>query len=120
MNILLVDDDPYIRELIDFMLESEWHIMTSCPNVKEATDKVSENMYDLLITDIVMPNEDGISLIKYIKQNDINIPVIAITAGIENAQDDYVHYAEMFADLVLKKPVKKQILIDAIQKLNSC
>jgi DNA-binding response OmpR family regulator len=119
MNVLFLDDDPYIRELIDFMLAPEGFKVTQCSSVSEAINVLEDKSFDVCITDIVMPEEDGTSLIKHIKQNEFDIPVLAITAGIENAQDDYVHYAEMFADLVLKKPVKKEVLLKSLKKLTS-
>lgn len=80
MKVLLVDDEKYMllamREVVKRLgLDSD-----SAENVKEAKQLIKENNYNLIISDIKMPGEDGIALLEHIRQISLNIPVILITA----------------------------------------
>src|SRR5690606_22388001 len=70
---------------------------------------------ELVITDIVMPNEDGTKLIKHLKNMKPDLPVMAMTGGIENALDDYVAFASLYSDFTLSKPFTKSELIEGIE-----
>ena len=117
MKILLVEDDDFVRTLLSEQLTSENFEVVVHSNVDDAVASLTTDTFDLLITDILMPHKDGTLLIKFSKQHKPSIPVIAITGGLENAQDDYQHLAEMFADETLVKPIKKQELVDLIRRL---
>lgn len=117
MKILLVDDNAFILEVIQRMLDGENHEITPKFNVDEAVTALNEASFDLVITDIVMPEKDGVKLVQYVKAKKPQIPVIAITGGVENAVEDYAHYANMFADEVLTKPLQKDRLIETITRL---
>jgi DNA-binding response OmpR family regulator len=119
MKILLVDDDKFILELVAFMLGPEGFEIMPCSSVTEAISTMEENdrEFDLVITDIIMPEQDGTKLAQYVSSVAPSIPVLAMTAGLENAVDDYVHLADMFADETIAKPLKKDELLDAIKRL---
>jgi DNA-binding response OmpR family regulator len=72
-----------------------------------------------VITDIVLPEKDGTELIKYIKASGDTLPVLAITGGVENAAEDYRHYADFFATKTLVKPIQKDVLLQAVKELTS-
>lgn len=77
---LIVDDEPDIRELLDITL-SRMDIDThSAENISQAKDLLSEHRYDLCLTDMRLPDGNGIELIKYIQENVSNLPVAMITA----------------------------------------
>ncbi len=118
MKILVVDDNQYILEVVSFMLKDqavELELRSDVDGAIEAFDK--NEGFDLVITDIVMPEKDGTKLAKHIKEKNGNVPVLAITAGVENATEDYMNYAAMFADETMAKPLKKDELLDAIKRL---
>ena len=116
MKILLVDDDAFIRELIQNQLsETGWDI-TALSTAEEAARLLAASHFDLLITDIVLSGIDGGKLMQHARTHNPDLPIIAITGGVENAQDDYAHYADMFADETLVKPIAKDKLIAAIGK----
>ncbi len=118
MRILIVDDNQFILEVIQKMLSDEPHELFTENNVDDAISFIESNENcDLVITDIVMPEKDGTKLAQYVKKHSPSIPVLAITGGVENAVEDYAIYAEMFADEVLKKPLKKDELIETINRL---
>lgn len=77
---LIVDDEPDIRELLDITL-SRMDIDThSSENITQAKELLSEHRYDLCLTDMRLPDGNGIELIKYIQENFSNLPVAMITA----------------------------------------
>lgn len=116
MKVLLVDDDDLILDLLNGVLERENHDVTICANAQEAIDAVNDS-YDLVITDIVMPGQDGTKLAKHVKEKYSNTPVIAITGGVENAVQDYEHLGDMFADETLGKPFRPQDLLETIERV---
>ena len=117
MKLLIVDDNAFILKVIEQMLDGEGHDITAKSNVDDAIANLETAPCDLVITDIVMPEKDGTKLAQFVKSKKPEIPVLAITGGVENAAQDYAHYAEMFADEVLQKPLKKDELIATIAKL---
>ena len=108
-NLLIVDDDPEIRNYLRKELSSDFHIDT-CSNGKEALQYVFSKQPDIIISDVMMPEMDGITLCKKIKQNiDLNhIPVILLTAkSDENTNLQGLKYG---ADAYLTKPFYIEIV----------
>ena len=79
-SVLIVDDEPDIRELLDITL-SRMGLETHCAaNLKDARAMVAEIQPDLCLTDMRLPDGNGISLVEYIQQDHAQIPVAMITA----------------------------------------
>ena len=77
---LIVDDEPDIRELLDITL-SRMNIKTySAENITQAKDLLNQHHFDLCLTDMRLPDGNGIELIKYIQKNISSLPVAMITA----------------------------------------
>ena len=68
IRILVVDDEESIRELLEIMLRREDYYVDSAPNGKEAMKKMVKHHYDVIISDIQMPEMDGISLLEELKK----------------------------------------------------
>lgn len=117
MKILVVDDDGFVRELIGFMLEPEGYEVRQCSCVDEAVKALEQDSYDLIITDLIMPQKTGMDFITYLKKNKIAVPVLAITGGVENAATDYVNIGELYADMALAKPVSRDTLLASVAQL---
>lgn len=113
-RILVVDDDPEILEYIKGEL-GEWYKLDGVSNGKEALQALLATHYDLVVSDIVMPVMDGISLLKNIKTNSLvsDIPVILLTSKVDAA--DRLEGFKKGADAYLPKPfdIKElRIMID--------
>ncbi|HOO81384.1 MAG TPA: response regulator [Alphaproteobacteria bacterium] len=118
MDILIVDDNAFILEIISKMLAGQGYKIHPKSNVDEAISYLEGGSEcDLVITDIVMPEKDGTKLASYVKSKTPSMPVLAMTGGLENALEDYVVLAEMFADEVMTKPFHKNQLIETIERL---
>ncbi|PKM82672.1 MAG: DNA-binding response regulator [Firmicutes bacterium HGW-Firmicutes-14] len=97
-NILVVDDEPKIRDLIKLYLEKEGFKITEAGDGEQVLDFLGKKDFDLVILDIMMPRIDGLTVCKEIRKN-YDIPVIMLTArgeeidrvlGFELGADDYV------------------------------
>ena len=97
-HILVVDDDNRIRELVKEYLEEEKFLVNTAKDTNEARKKMEIIKFDLLVLDIMMPGESGLSLTKEIKKNN-TLPIILLTAkghkedrieGLETGADDYL------------------------------
>lgn len=117
MKILVVDDDEFIHEVVEIYLFGMGHQTLHAYSSAEAQGIAAEaKNIDLLITDIVMPGDDGTKLIRDLHKTRPDLPVLAITGGVENAKDEYVQLAEFFADFTVTKPLTKTALIGGIRQ----
>lgn len=79
-NILIVDDDPNILISTRCLLESVGHACVTAGNGQEALERVRQNGPDLIITDMRLPDMNGLSLVRELKKVEPALPVILITA----------------------------------------
>ena len=80
-KILVIDDEENIREILKEMLEIDGHFVYVARNGKEGVAATKQDKFDLVITDIFMPEEDGIEIIMKMKMNIPDIKIIAISGG---------------------------------------
>ena len=92
LSVLVVDDCESIRCLLETLLSRNGHQCESAANGVEAMVKVTQSRFDVVITDIVMPKMDGITLTKKLTQNFSSLPVMVMTAQLD---DDAVESAIM-------------------------
>ncbi|MDR0895947.1 MAG: response regulator [Prevotellaceae bacterium] len=114
--ILIAEDDEEIRTYVKEELESDYRIMI-CVNGKEAYDKILTKKPDLLISDIMMPELDGLSLCRKVKRNlNVNhIPVVLLTA--KSKPEETVEGMETGADAYIVKPFNMELLKGTIANL---
>ena len=113
-HILAVDDDDRIRELVkEYLIENNF-LVTTAKNVVDAKKKIEVVKFDILILDIMMPGEDGLSLTKEIKKNN-PIPIILLTAKGETS--DRIEGLELGADDYLGKPFEPKELLLRIKNI---
>ncbi|HET8923366.1 MAG TPA: HD domain-containing phosphohydrolase [Candidatus Acidoferrum sp.] len=79
-NILVVDDEEAIREVVSTMLESKGYHCTSVHNGRVAQEQVKIATPDLVLSDMIMPEMDGLKLLEWMRQYDPDVPVIMVTA----------------------------------------
>src|SRR5215469_10896584 len=79
-NILVVDDEEAIREVVSTMLESKGYRCIVAHNGRAAQDCVRRHTPDLVLSDMIMPEMDGIKLLEWVRQYDPDVPVIMVTA----------------------------------------
>src|ERR1700739_28039 len=79
-NILVVDDEEAIREVVSTLLESKGYRCTAVSNGRAAQDQVKRTTPDLVLSDMIMPEMDGIKLLEWLRQYDPEVPVIMVSA----------------------------------------
>ncbi len=85
MQVLLVEDSPEVSLSAREILSSVGHDVSDTSNGKEALDKINQNEFDLVVSDIWMPEMDGIALLKEIRGAGNEVPVVVISGGAPNA-----------------------------------
>lgn len=78
-NVLVVDDEAVIRDVCEQILTNEGYTVTTAASGKEALRLVSENDYDAVVTDIMMPDMSGLELLEVIKSTSLDLSTIVIT-----------------------------------------
>jgi len=113
-HILVVDDDDRIRELVKQYLEENNFLVTTAIDAFDAKKKLDIIKFDILILDIMMPGQSGLSLTKEIKKSN-KTPVILLTAKGEAS--DRIHGLELGADDYLGKPFEAKELLLRIKNI---
>ena len=117
-RILVVEDDDFNIRLIQIILK-KWNIdFEVARNGREALDMITSHTYDLVLTDIQMPELSGIELaqqIRHMKDTDkSSVPIIAITANV--MEDELINYLQFGIDDYLTKPFKEKELLSKLAK----
>ena len=115
-SVLIVEDEDDIRNYLLTELGNHFRVL-SCSNGKEAMEIIMSHMPDLVLSDIMMPEINGITLLKKLKQNikTNHIPIILLTA--KNSEKDYIEGLSLGADAYIAKPFNLEILITTIENL---
>lgn len=117
-NILLIDDDDAVRNALHLVLEHFGHTVIDARNGNEGLALYAQSKPDLVITDIVMPEKEGLEVLMELRKQHARTKIIAISGGGRINAADYLHLAQrMGAAKVLTKPFSQQALINAINEL---
>ncbi len=113
-RILLVEDEPNVRKMLERFLAPSY-VCLSASNGKEALDVLkAERDVDLVVTDVRMPQMDGIQLLKALRRTRPHLPVIAMTAY--GSEDTAVEALRAGATNYLRKPFKTQEFLSIVKK----
>ncbi|MDY6805940.1 MAG: response regulator [Cyanobacteriota bacterium] len=115
MRILLTEDDYRLSKKLVRVLTREHYIVDAAFNSEEALQFIKTFPYDLLILDIVLPGEDGITLCRKLRDRNYKIPILLLTA--KNANEDKIKAFDAGADDYLVKPFNLQELLARIKAL---
>jgi hypothetical protein len=84
-SILVIEDEPRLRQNLQILLHSEGYAVATAENGTEGIQKAQETPFDLVITDVVMPETDGFQVMEYLKDHRPDTVVVAITAYVSTA-----------------------------------
>lgn len=119
-KILVIDDDSLVRESIQLMLEEIDSCVDLAQDGQQGVNLFKKNNYDIVITDIIMPEKEGFETISELKQLNQKIKIIAISGGSRNGMGAYLPIAEnLGAKAILYKPFNSDELLHTIDKLCS-
>ncbi|MEC8838997.1 MAG: response regulator transcription factor [Candidatus Neomarinimicrobiota bacterium] len=113
-NILIVDDEPDIREILRYNLEKAGFNITEAVTGDDALNKLSKDL-DLAILDIMMPGKDGYEVCRKIREQGNTVPIIFLTAM--DREFDEVRGLEVGGDDYIKKPFSPKMLIARINAI---
>ncbi len=116
MRILLIDDDAMLRQTIRKMLESAGHEVVEAENGKAGLENFRKQPIDAVVTDIIMPQKEGIETIRDIRALDAKVRIVAISGGGRTHQMDFLNIAaKLGASTTLSKPFRKEALLACVE-----
>ncbi len=116
--ILVVDDDAQVLEVVSEMLKLEGHAVTAVSNGLQATAEFHSSHFDLVITDLIMPEREGLETISEMRRTTSTVPIIAISGGGRIGPADYLaSAAQLGANATLAKPFKRKELVSTVSEL---
>ncbi len=117
-RILVLEDSAKLRELLRETLEAAGHEVTEAPDGDAGLKQFRRAPADLVITDIFMPEKDGLDVIQELRVDFPGVKIIAVSSGGRHEKDTYLLAASrMGADRVIEKPFEMQDLAAAVQQL---
>lgn len=117
-RILLVDDEEAVLNMFQEVLELDAHVVTTAGNGNSALAALEHGTFDLVITDLIMPDKEGIEMIVEMRQTKPNLPIIAMSGGGRGSAHDYLEMAAMLgARKTLAKPFAVDDLLTAVREV---
>jgi len=118
MRILVIDDDEQMRVLLQQAMQWAGFEVVAAENGRQGQQLFEEQPADLIITDLIMPEQEGLETIRILKQEYPTVKIIAISGGGRIGPEAYLPAAmELGADRIFTKPFDVKELISAVQEL---
>jgi len=111
-KILLAEDDLSLGYVIKDSLVESGHDVVLCPDGQTAIEKFGKESFDICLLDVMMPNRDGFTVLKWIRQQTDHVPILMITA--RSMEEDRIHGFESGADDYICKPFSMKELLHRI------
>ncbi len=116
-RILVVDDEDLVRMTLRQMLEADGHEVLEAANGRDGVALQLESPVDLVLTDIIMPDQEGIETIVQLRRKSPQLKIIAISGGGRMKNMDFLKIAmNVGADATLTKPFSTRDLTDAVNR----
>lgn len=104
-HIMIIDDDPSALEAIAIMVEYLGHSVRMVSSARAGLNLLETEDFDLVLTDIIMPDTDGIEVLLTLRQHRPGLKVVAMSGGGRLKKEDFLHMAERLgADATIAKP----------------
>ncbi len=117
-RILVVDDEQLARFTMREILETVGHEVTEAKNGAQGIALQTAQPFDVVITDIIMPEKEGVQMIMELKRDFPDLPIVAISGGGRTRNLDFLKIAERYgAQKILAKPFSEEELVDVV---NAC
>jgi DNA-binding response OmpR family regulator len=116
-RILVIDDDALLNTMVLQMLRQAGYEAIGAPDGNVGLKMLAAQPFDLIITDIVMPEKEGLETIREIRKSGRKIPIIAISGGGKISAESYLPLARNFgADYTFQKPFDKEPFLAAVRE----
>jgi len=117
-RILVIDDEESVRKAICRVLHARGHDVAEASDGRKGLALFEKNPADVVITDIVMPEMDGLQAIREFRKIARKVKIIAISGDERFVSQDYLAFAQKLgADLTIRKPFRNRKLLDAVNHL---
>ena len=117
-RILVIDDDAQVRSMLRTMLELEGYEVEDAPDGNEGLKLFRQKSADLVVTDIIMPEKDGMEIIIEMRREFADVKIIAISGGGHIIPDHYLDSAELFGAVrTFTKPIERKEFLEAVKEL---
>jgi DNA-binding response OmpR family regulator len=117
-SVLVIEDDQEVRDFLVAVLTRAGHTVTAASNGSDGVVMFRENPAQVVITDIIMPEKDGIETILDLRREHPQLKVIAISGGGRSTPENYLHSARLLgADRAIRKPFKNEEILAAVKEL---
>ena len=114
-RILIIDDEDELRSMLRQMLEPAGHQVTEAVNGAEGIQLYEQDAHDLIITDIIMPEKEGVETIIALRRADPDLPIIAISGGGRLDATDFLTMTKnLGARRTLSKPFRRDQFLEAV------
>ncbi|MBX3237925.1 MAG: response regulator [Nitrospiraceae bacterium] len=117
--LLVIDDEPGVLEFLALVLRQAGHTVVTADNGREAFRILHQSPVDLVLTDIYMPEQDGIELVQRVRSQFPEIKLIAISGGV-GGESLLEAAGRLGADAALSKPVTSNDLIKTVAQVLQC
>ena len=116
--ILIVDDEPAIRKLLAVMLQGQSHAVYQASNGVEALKVLESKSVDLMIIDIIMPEQGGIETIMKAREKNQDLKIVVISGRVSVDNDAFQNLIKQYkVDRVFDKPFDKNVVNHAVMEL---
>jgi EAL domain-containing protein (putative c-di-GMP-specific phosphodiesterase class I) len=111
-RVLVIDDEPSVLRVIGLLLERNGFFVESAGNARAGLALLGGRRFDVVLTDIIMPELSGLDFLRELRQHDLDVPVILMTAGatLDSALDAIEYGAQQY----LLKPVEPEALVHSV------
>ena len=117
-SVLIIEDDEYVRQMLKQTFERAGYEVATASNGRVGVQMYESQPFSVVITDIIMPDMEGVETITYLKKRNPDVKIIAISGGGRNNPQSYLSLAERLgAAFTFTKPVDRQELLEAVQGL---
>jgi CheY-like chemotaxis protein len=117
-RILVIDDDPVVRGMLVEMLRREGYDVDEAEDGRQGMKRFHEHPAALVITDVVMPEQEGLETLMQLRHSGQPVKVVAISGGGRVGPDAYLNSARTLgADAILAKPFGREELLEVVTKL---
>ena len=116
-RILVIDDDEIMNDMIVQLLSEVGYEAEGAEDGSIGLKLLESRAFDLIVTDIIMPDTEGLETIVAIRKKNKSVPIIAVSGGGKLGPEQYLHMAKHFgADYAFQKPFYKEPFLAAVRE----
>ena len=117
MRVLLIEDEDAVRKVVRMMLERDRHEVTEAGNGRLGLEQLKSGAFDLVITDIIMPDMEGVETVMTVRRQHPGVKIIAMSGGGRTGNVDFLSAAaKLGASATLQKPFTRSALTAALDQ----